>query len=178
MVHFRFYSEKVFISRIMAPITINSRICRYFLTLITINKKFWVFSIFKVLGPSINLQKFLPIAPTTHCVGGWKFWDRANFLWKIIRPIFFRNSKILHFSGIKCEIYQFTWFISYLGNAHLTQTTLGLVGQELLRSVWQFFEIYYIILWDEQMLRVSLYNYIFGSIQVNFKSDFLKTTCF
>jgi hypothetical protein len=30
-----------------------------------------------------------------------------------------------------------------------------------------------IILWDEQMLRVSLYNYIFGSIELNFKSDFL-----
>ena len=136
------------------------------------------FSIFKVLGPSIILRIFSPISPTTHCVGGWKFWDWANFWWKIIWPIFFRNSKILHFSGKKCGIYQFTWFISYLGNAHLTQTTLGLVGQELLRSVWQFFEIYYIILWDEQMLRVSLYNYIFGSIQVNFKSDFLKTTCF
>jgi len=29
-----------------------------------------------------------------------------------------------------------TWFISYLGNGHLTQTTLGLVGPGvLLRSV-------------------------------------------
>ena len=178
MVHFRLYSEKVFISRIMAPITINSRICRYFLTLITINKKFWVFSIFKVLGPSIILRIFCQylqprIAWTAENFGTWRIFDEKSY-----GRFFFRNSKILHFSGIKCEIYQFTWFISYLGNAHLTQTTLGLVGQELLRSVWQFFEIYYIILWDEQMLRVSLYNYIFGSIQVNFKSDFLKTTCF
>ena len=149
MVHFRLYSEKVFISRIMAPITINSRICRYFLTLITINKKFWVFSIFKVLGPSIILRNFLPISPTTHCVGGWKFWDWANFWWKIIWPIFF--SKFENFTLFWNKVWNLSihlvHFISWKRSSNPNHFRFGWTrtSKKCLTVFWNI--LYYIMGW-------------------------------